>query len=325
MIYVNPEICWHVPQAVLPEPAPTSTYNSPLRGVQNVRAPLVLDAVRAYGGKPAPMWKVFNSLAMVEKRTGHRPIYRPERRWTRLAYWRAARQLIGVGLLYRHRGLISTAPIAFKPKLRMPRPTYKRVRNFKTPVVAANAENDGSNGTDPLVGQTMQAPQAKLTSVKSDVYYNQITKAPVEETQSARPSLEQIRAAASLIAMRPRPRRRRKLSKFTGWFQGERIRRWSLFELPTGETLPAMIVRRGYVYVKRPEGAPGPFLERLRASEVQLVKNPAAVLLGKLKFGKKERASAVKAASARLNGCKPCRPGRKRGRPKMAAAPQIRW
>jgi len=43
---------------------------------------------------------------------------------------------------------------------------------------------------------------------------------------------------------------------------------------------------------------------------------PEAVLLGHLKRGKKERASAVKAASSRRNGAMPVRPGsRGRGRP----------
>ena len=53
-----------------------------------------------------------------------------------------------------------------------------------------------------------------------------------------------------------------------------------------------------------------------QVKEVMIAKNPAAQALGSLKRGVTERHSKLKAASARANGCRLCRPGRKRGRPK---------
>jgi hypothetical protein len=53
---------------------------------------------------------------------------------------------------------------------------------------------------------------------------------------------------------------------------------------------------------------------------VDVVRNPHAVLLGRLKAGTVERPSALKAASARRNGRQPPRPGRRRGRPRIAVA-----
>src|SRR5208282_3107264 len=53
------------------------------------------------------------------------------------------------------------------------------------------------------------------------------------------------------------------------------------------------------------------------ANELKPFKSPAAVMLGSRKSGVKERPSAKKARSARLNGPRPPRPGsRPRGRPR---------
>ena len=50
--------------------------------------------------------------------------------------------------------------------------------------------------------------------------------------------------------------------------------------------------------------------------ELRLGKHPAAVILGSRKAGVRERPSAVKQATARRNGAMPCRPGKRRGRPR---------
>jgi hypothetical protein len=57
-----------------------------------------------------------------------------------------------------------------------------------------------------------------------------------------------------------------------------------------------------------------------RPHEVQIFKLPAAQLLGSLKRGIKERASEKKRRACRSNGMRPCRPGRRRGRPRKNEA-----
>jgi hypothetical protein len=63
----------------------------------------------------------------------------------------------------------------------------------------------------------------------------------------------------------------------------------------------------------------------IRANQVQVIKNEAAILLGRFKKGIFERKSEAKASAARSNGAKPCRPGRKRGRPRQMAALPGLW
>jgi hypothetical protein len=55
------------------------------------------------------------------------------------------------------------------------------------------------------------------------------------------------------------------------------------------------------------------------AHRVMMAKDDNAVLLGRAKLGVRERKSPAKALAARLNGVKPCRPGRRRGRPARMA------
>jgi len=56
---------------------------------------------------------------------------------------------------------------------------------------------------------------------------------------------------------------------------------------------------------------------------IRLYKNPAAVALGRLKHGRKERKSEVKAQVARRNGAYAVRPGRRpRGRPPKRSIPK---
>ncbi len=134
-------------------------------------------------------------------------------------------------------------------------------------------------------------------------------------TENARPTLERISAAASELAKRPRPWQR----KWTGVLHGERLRRRTLVQVPTGDVLAAYVVLRQKVIVIAPEQS-GRLFDQYDASEVRRIMNPAAQLLGRLKGGKKERPSVLKAIAARRNGCMPPRPGRRRGRPRRQAA-----
>lgn len=256
-----------------------------LRGVRYLKAPAVLAAVRAHGHHPVPMWKVLNALALSEKGYGLRPVFRPERRAKRLAYWRAARELIRVKLLFRHRGWLSTKPFAVIPKQRKPRITYLRRPRTRTIIHKTSAKNPGSKG---LIAEKI--------------------------TQSADPWLGWVPAVAWLVAKRPR----HYLPKFVGKINGEKIRRGSAVRLPSGETRYVQAMVGGEIIV-RPHADSAGYFEVFPVAGVVRVKNPAAVLLGGLHRGTRERPSAAKAASARLNGLMPCRPGRHRGRPRKGS------
>lgn len=139
----------------------------------------------------------------------------------------------------------------------------------------------------------------------------------VEKTKSD-PSAEDVRAAARILSQLPMNPKR----KFTGWLGGKRCWRGQAILLPDSRRVFVWGCRRGRViWSLDPEEllfsvagagstwgfAPGP--------KVTLAKNSAAVLLGKLKRDVREKASALKSSTAQRNGCMPCHPGRKRGRP----------
>jgi hypothetical protein len=91
--------------------------------------------------------------------------------------------------------------------------------------------------------------------------------------------------------------------------------------LPNGEIAPVYWCSRNRVLLQ-PNGrdhASYVMWAARNANEVQLFKNREAEMLGRLKRGIKERPSAAKAAAARMNGVRPCAPGKHRGRPRKSA------
>ena len=92
--------------------------------------------------------------------------------------------------------------------------------------------------------------------------------------------------------------------------------------LPTGEAVFAFGALRGRVIWSREPGVltgsidgAGVHWGVLPAEKVLVVKNEHAVRLGQLKSGKVERKSEAKSTAARLNGTRPCKDGKRRGRP----------
>jgi hypothetical protein len=59
----------------------------------------------------------------------------------------------------------------------------------------------------------------------------------------------------------------------------------------------------------------------LDVSDIHRYKLPSAVLLGREKAGVVEQPSARKRLSSRRNGCRPCAPGKRRGRPRKPLHP----
>jgi hypothetical protein len=134
--------------------------------------------------------------------------------------------------------------------------------------------------------------------------------------------LEVSLAAKSLASLPRRPKR-----IWSGWIGPTRSYCGMPIRLPTGQSVFAFGALRGRVVWSR---QPGDLTESIdgagvhwgvvRASEVEVVRNPHAVLLGQMKAGTRERPSPSKAATARRNGAKPARRG-PRGRPKAFMFP----
>ena len=294
MIFIEPQSAYESRTAYGPQ-----ATGAPLRGVQHRLAPVVMAAMNRHGNSPIGLWKMVNGLVRAEN-----VIKRGDVRYRRLCFVFAVRELLRVRLLYRHCGFIAKQDFAFRPR---PKPA----KSVLPSVGRTDCQTLGSNGPATPVKQVpeiIQPAQFHLLSASPPSL-------PVPaKTEYAKPTIEEISAAASLIAMQPRYQNK----KWSGYIHGKRIRRRSLFALPTGETLPAMFVLRGKVYVYR-EGSER-FIDRFDGREVVRIKNPAAVLLGRLKRGKHEEPSERKASAARRNGSCPPRPGsRPRGRPRRVA------
>ena len=282
---------------IAPVTAPQA-FTPALCGVQHPLAPKVMDAIRQRGPSPVGLWKIINALAKAEN-----PDCRSQRWCWQLRFWGAVRELGKAKLLFRHGALIATRDFAYKPKAR----TVKRV----SPSVATKVcQTAGSNGL--MVATAMSMEKSQLLKNKLFSSNGGVVAAP-PQSENAAPSEARISAAASLLAMRPRPRKR----KWTGVLHGERVRRGTLVRVPSGHVLPADFVRRGKVYVLFPKDS-DKIIDRFDVREVVRIKNPAAVLLGRLKRGVRERQSEAKAATARRNGLCPCRPGKARGRPRVS-------
>lgn len=124
------------------------------------------------------------------------------------------------------------------------------------------------------------------------------------------------KAAAALGAM---PKRRRK--RWTGWLDGTHFWHGRKAVLPGGQVVVVEGVLRGEALVSwdDPLWLEGIRHQVVRIEDLSVYKTPAAIWLGKLKSGCKERKSEVKAAASRRNGCSPCRDGKRRGKPAKSA------
>jgi len=126
-------------------------------------------------------------------------------------------------------------------------------------------------------------------------------------------------AAAVLGSMKAGFRQRRATRRYTGIVDGRRRAVGQLLKLPNGHVVKLLAASRGRAFVTWEDLTciHSTQLAEVDASLLRSNKHPAAVLLGTMKKGKKERRSRRKASSARRNGSRPCRPGRKRGRPRV--------
>jgi hypothetical protein len=257
-----------------------------------------------HGNGPISLWKLVNSLANAQN-----PDSRAHRRSWRLRYLCACRELLRFKVLYRHGGEIATSNFPTRPKPRSP-------RRLSQDVARLSNETGGSNATAGTVETTACNPQASKPKMVAAIGSTVKT---VPKTQSA-PAPELVSSAATALARLPR---RPKI--WSGWIGTTRAYRRMPIRLSSGEPVFAYGALRGHVaYTREPDGRVGdPDLAGkswgvVPADTVQIVQNPHAVLLGRLKAGSVERRSELKAATARANGRMPVKAGaRSRGRPAL--------
>ena len=107
--------------------------------------------------------------------------------------------------------------------------------------------------------------------------------------------------------------------RWTGWIGNEHFWRGRRVILPTGVVAEVYGVQRGQAAVRWPDPywIEGVRLDVVPVAELTVYRHPAAVVLGKLKGGCKEKFSQCKQSACRLNGAQPVRRGRRpRGRPR---------
>jgi len=279
-------------------------YVPPFNGVEHPLAPAVMNALLRYGSGPVSLWKIVNLLANAQN-----PDSRAHRRSWRIRYLCACRELLRFGVLHRHGALIATSNFATRPRPRAP-------RRLSPSVVRSASETGGSNvnaGRVETATKNDQPPENKV------VVANRSTVNAPQKSQSA-PAPELVSAAASALARLPRRQKR----IWSGWLNDDvRSYRNMRVTISGGEQVYVSgALRWRVVYTREPDGIIGRPSDLwkgwgvARADGVEVVRNEAARLLGSRKAGKVERKSEAKIRAARLNGTRPCAPGRKRGRPR---------
>jgi hypothetical protein len=259
-------------------------------GVQHPLAREVIDALRQRGSAPVSMWRFVNELA-----SERGPGSRTQARYLKINLLKAIRVLLAAKLIYRHRGQISFKEFAF-----MPRPRSRA--RLSSSVARSTSKPVGSNHAGPERETVVDLPQVSHREVNAGP-------APMRTRSNEResaPAPELASEAARQLALLPRRPKR----TWSGWvgptrtFCGMRIKLRS-----TGESAFVFGTVRGRVVWSRqpgdltdPIGGIGQYWGVVAVRDVEIVKNPHAVALGRMKAGKVERKSEAKARAARLNG-----------------------
>jgi len=274
--------------------------------------------MRQRGPTPVSLWHVINGLA-----NARNPNSRARRRCLRLCFWGAIRELSMAGLLFRHGPLIALARFATMPKPRTPNQHPSR-----QPGNAHRLSPSAGEATSETGGSNPVLPSAESASKNAQMIEGQVViefEPPLpctSDTKSA-PAPEIVTNAARALARLPRHRKRR----WSGWLDSNtRVWRGRRIILPSGELAHAYgCLRNNLVWSFHPERLLGGFDEPLQwgvlpADCVRVYQDPNAKLLGGRKLGRTERSSFVKRQTARQNGSRPVRPGRRpRGRPRTGS------
>jgi hypothetical protein len=264
----------------------------------------IVEAVRDV--QQAKLWSVLN---MLSNDTG---LGRSASRNARLNLWQRIKRLKRLKAIYGvGRNEVSatrphTPPARSRPRRR--RRTVRESRGFSA--VSANKSPSLLDQPD------LNHPFERQLTVKDSAISHGDEKPKKIESDFDH---EHVSDAARALAGFPR----RQTRKWTGFLHGQRCWRGRLLVLSNGEVAPLIWCNRGRVLLQNVRDLP--FREWLawgaiREKDVRLYRHPAAVALGHLKAGVKEKGSAFKAIAARANGRRPCHVGRKRGRPRRSAS-----
>lgn len=257
-------------------------------------------------------WSLLNAVANEQS-----PRDRTAGQLLRLQLWDRLKRLRGLGLAFTQgRNRVSSSkpdPAARRPAVRRRRRNVRGLRAFR----AVSADTGSGSQQAPCATHQVHRQMVREPSIPCPPTIQ------IEKTVSGNEPQGISEAARQLAKLPRRPRR-----VWSGWID-DKVRSYRNLpvRLPGGEQVYAFGARRGLlVYVREPDLCPGdPDLAGrswgvVRASEVEVVRNPHAVLLGQMKAGTRERPSPSKAATARRNGAKPARRG-PRGRPRKFTPP----
>lgn len=278
----------------------------PMPTMQSSIAPaedMILQAVRDM--EPVHVWKLLNRLVDDEALPN-----RHEMRRRKVEIWRLVNSLLRRRMLFRagRHGVATIKPSPPAPRFKQP----ERKPEKASTVVHRASDTVGSaaNGTTLQEGGILSEEAAtQVTTVScraSEVGAGAESAVPLAPEERAN-------AARALATLRWHRAPQKKLS---GWLD-KRTRVWRdrPIVLADGTVAYAYGALRGRVvyFLDQPRQMEPGRWGVVRAGEVKPLKNPAAVALGRLKRGVKERPSVLKSVAARRNGQMAYRPGCRHG------------
>jgi len=268
----------------------------------------LLEIVRDEG--TAGIWWLLNKIGDEEA-----PGDRAKARAVRLSLWHRLKRLLWLGLLFRDErktvGVLPPPPRPASPRqARSSQRIGRRMQRATTrpPRSGQEVSTDGCENPD---WTKIPVGQPEFQLVGRNLRDDDTTET-VPQSKSAS-TREELATAARQLATLPRGRK-----KLSGWLN-DRDRIWRDRKiLVDGHPAWAYGCLRGRVifFLDRPRLLEPGRWGVIGSGKIRLLKNEAAVVLARAKAGIKEKPSDRKKETCRINGCKACSPGRKRGRPK---------
>jgi hypothetical protein len=316
-VLISPATTWQLPVA-LPKPP------QPPPGLDRTALAL-FNALKRHGRYGSLIWPLLNEVAAEQQ-----PIDRADDRRMRLELWWQLRRLMKAGLIFRYtRKSISVYNLPRHSVNRRRRSWagstlssrfVSKVHQRDIPIsksghIKVLPECGAASSPQPSVAKSESA-QAALSGPALPVS--------IRVKPDAGPALKLIKEqeektcdAARGLARLPRNAKRR----WSGYANGVRVWHNRKIILPGGEIAYCYGCLRGkLIWTSCPTSRDAETEQEMvwdviDAHRVMMAKDENAVLLGRAKLGVRERKSGLKALAARRNGVKPCRPGRRRGRP----------
>ena len=320
-VFISPTSSWQPPVTPPKPPQPPPGLDRPALALFN--------ALLRHGRYGSLIWPLLNEVAAEQQ-----PIDRAEARRMRLELWWQLRRLMKVGLVFRYtRKSISiyNLPRQYVNRRRRSRAGSTLSSRFASKARQRDIPASKSRHTKmlPECGAA-SSPQPSMAKSESDQAALSGPALPISipVKPDAGLTLTQIKEqeervcdAARGLARLPRKAKRR----WSGYANGVRVWHNRKIILPWGEIAYCYGCLRGkLIWTSCPTSKDTAITQEMvwdviDAHRVLMAKDENAVLLGRAKFGVRERKSPAKALAARLNGVKPCRPGRRRGRPARRA------